>query len=90
MSKAARDHDVPKTTLDDCVSGRVTHGTKPGPRLYLTSEEEQEIGTYLMHCAKVGYGKTRRDVIAIVQNVAADIKVCYEIVRFHQGGGVDS
>ena len=41
VSKAARDHDVPKTTLYDRVSGRVTHGNKPGPRPYLTSEEEQ-------------------------------------------------
>ena len=72
VSKAARDHDVPKTTLYDRVSGRVTHGNKPGPRPYLTSEEEQELGTYLKHCSKVGYGKTRRDVLAIVQNVAAD------------------
>ena len=75
VSKAARDHDVPKTTLYDRVSGRVTHGNKPGPRPYLTGEEEQEPGTYLKHCSKVGYGKTRRDVLAIVQNVAADIGV---------------
>ena len=72
VSESARDHDVPKTTLYDRVSGRVTHGNKPGPRPYLTSEEEQELGTYLKHCSKVGYGKTRRDVLAIVQNVAAD------------------
>ena len=53
--------------LYDCVSGRVTHGTKPGPRPYLTSEEEQELGTYLKHCAKVGHSKTICDIIAIVQ-----------------------
>ena len=58
--------------LYDRVSGRVTHGNKPGPRPYLTGEEEQELGTYLKHCSKVGYGKTRRDLLAIVQNVAAD------------------
>lgn len=72
ISQAARDHAVPKTTLYDRVSGKVTHGTNPGPRPYLTREEEQELGTYLKHCAKVGYGKTRHDVLGIVETVATE------------------
>ena len=51
ISKAARDHGIPKTTLFDRTSGRVAHGTKPGPRPYLNSEEEKELATYLKHCA---------------------------------------
>ena len=54
----------------DRVSGRVTHGTNPGPQPYLNSQEEKELGTYLKHCAKVGCGKTRRDVLTIVETAA--------------------
>ena len=72
ISKAARDHGIPKTTLFDHTSGRVAHGTKPGPRPYLNSEEEKELATYLKHCAKVGYGRTRRDVLGLVQTAASD------------------
>ena len=70
ISQAARDHGVPKTTLYDRVSGRVTHGTNPGPQPYLNSQEEKELGKYLEHCAKVGCGKTRRDVLTIVETAA--------------------
>ena len=34
---AARDHGVPITTLKNRLSGRVIHGTNPGPVLYLNS-----------------------------------------------------
>ena len=72
ISQAARDHGVPKTTLYDRVSGRVVHGSKPGPQPYLSCQEESELGSYLKHCARVGYGKTRRDVLTIVQNAASE------------------
>lgn len=72
ISQAARDHGVPKTTLYDRVSGRVVHGSKPGPQPYLSGQEESELGSYLKHCARVGYGKTRRDVLSIVQNAASE------------------
>ena len=54
------------------VSGRVAHGTKPGPRPYLSTEEETEFGTFLKNCASVGYGKTRKDVLLIAESVAKE------------------
>ena len=72
VKRAAEQHGVPLTTLRDRISGRVTHGTKPGPKPYLTQEEEKELGSFLKSCAEVGYGKTRRDVMHIVQRVATD------------------
>ena len=59
------------TTLFDRIRGRVVHVTNPGPRPYLSMEEQKELGSYLKQCAKVGYGKTRRDVLGIVQNMAS-------------------
>ena len=89
VSKAARDHDVPKTTLYDRVSGRVTHGNKPGPRPYLTIEEEQELGTYLKHCSRLATAKQDVTFLPLFK-MWQQIKVCYDRVRSHQGGGVDS
>ena len=37
-NKAADIHGVPRTTLNDRLSGRVEHGTYPGPKSYLTAE----------------------------------------------------
>ena len=70
VSQAAKSHGVPKTTLYDRVSGRVIHGVKPGPRPYLSPTEEKDLGQFLKDCAKVGYGKTRKDVLGIAQSIA--------------------
>ena len=72
VSKAARDLDVPRSTLYDRVRGRVVHGVKPGPEPYLSQTEEKELGGYLKHCAKIGYRKTRRDVLCIVESAASE------------------
>ena len=37
INQAAREHGVPKTTLRDSLSGRVTHGSKPGVMPYVES-----------------------------------------------------
>ena len=39
-NKAADLYGVPRSTLKDCLSGRVVHGTNPGPKPYLTRDEE--------------------------------------------------
>jgi len=65
-NKAAILHGVLCSTLKDCLSGHVKHGDKPGPKPYLNVEEEQEL-THLMKASNMGYGKTRRDVLSIVE-----------------------
>ena len=84
VSRAARDHGVPKTTLFNRISGKVTHGTKPGPRPYLNYKGKLALGMYLKHCARVGYGMTRRDVLALVQ-IAASEKDVLRCSRISQG-----
>ena len=66
---------MPKTTLHDRVSGRVVHDINHGLKPYLNSAEEKELGSYLKHCAKVGYGKTRRGVLCLVQTAATEKRV---------------
>ena len=38
----------------------------------MTSKEEGDLSSFLKQCATVGYGKTRRDVLNIAQNVAEE------------------
>ena len=72
INRAALDHGVPPSTLKDRISGRVVHGTKPGPASYLSNKEENDLAVFLKDCAAVGYGKTRRDVMNIAQSVATE------------------
>ena len=75
INKIAVLYDVPKSTLHDRVSGRVRHGTKPGPSPYLDHTEEQELADHLITVAKIGYGKTGKEVKMIAENVAKEKKV---------------
>ena len=70
--RAAEEHGVPVSTLRDRISGRVIHGTKPGPRPYLSSTEETELSSFLKSCSDIGYGRTRTDVMGIARSVAAE------------------
>ena len=60
-------YGVPKSTLHDCICGRVRHGTKPGPSPYLDTTEEQELANHLITVAKIGYGKTRKEPVLMQQ-----------------------
>ena len=66
VNRAALEYAVPPTSLKDCLAGRVVHGTKMGANPYLTNQEEQELAEFLINCARMGYRKTRKDVLNIV------------------------
>ena len=72
VSRAAKMHGVPKSTLHDRISGNVIHGDKPGPDQLLTPVEEEELSNFLMEVAQAGYGKTRKEVRHIAGRVAVD------------------
>ena len=88
INQAAREHGVPKTTLKDRISGWVTHRAKPGPKPYLTSSEEDEFSSFIKESAKVGYGKTRKDVMLLAEHVAKDKGTLRK--ESVKGGGIDS
>ena len=72
VNRAAKEFGVPTTMLRDRLSSRVTHGTNSGPKPYLSSQEEGELTEYLTSTSKTGYGKTRGQVMKIVQHVAKE------------------
>ena len=67
VNRAALEYNIPPTTLKDRVSGRVAHSTASGRKPYLTKEEEKELVDFLMLCSKLGYGKTRKEVLVGVE-----------------------
>ena len=70
VNRAALEFGVPRTTLKDRIAGRVVHGTRSGPKPYLTPQEEKELADFLVSCSKMGYGKTRGEVLKIVEAIA--------------------
>ena len=67
INRAALKYGMPLMTLKDRIAGRVVHGTKMGAKPYLTNQEEQELVYFLINCSKMEFGKTRKDVLSIVQ-----------------------
>ena len=77
VRRAADEYCVPRSTLQDHVSGKVPFGCKSGPRRYLNTVEELKLVSFIKGCSSIGYSRTRKQVIGIVQNVVdkKDIKV---------------
>ena len=71
IREAAQMHQIPKSTLGDRISGRVLPGATSGPSCYLTSAEEEDLVNFLCRVAQIGQGRTRQEVIAIVERVLA-------------------
>ena len=63
INQAALEYGIPPTTLKDLITGRVVHGTKMGAKPYLTNQEEQELVDFLINCSKMGFRKTRKDMM---------------------------
>ena len=68
VNRSALEHGVQRTTLKDRLTGRVKHGTKPGPAAYLNQKEGEELVKF--ECSRMGYGKTKREVLQIVEDAA--------------------
>ena len=76
IRRAADKYGVPRSTLHDHVSGKVEHGAKPGRDAYLSLEEEEELVSFLVKCARIGYPHTRKQVMALVQEIVSEKGVC--------------
>ena len=70
INRAPVEHRVPRSTLQDRISGKVQHGTRPGPNPYLNKLEEGNLVEFLEFVSLVGYGKTRKQVMNIVESTA--------------------
>ncbi len=71
IRRAAEEFGVPRSTLFDRVSGRIQFGARSGPSRYLNDQEEKELVRFLLGCAKIGFARSRQDVLAIVRATVA-------------------
>ena len=69
IRRAALECGVPKSSLGDRISGRVLVDATCGPSTYLSPREEAELVTFLSRCACIGYAKSRKEVLVLVQRV---------------------
>ena len=67
--RAASEYNIPKSTLGDRVSGKILPGAKAGRKPYLTPNEEDELVKFLLNYAAIGYGRSRKEVIALVEGI---------------------
>ena len=70
LRHASGKYGIPRSTLHDHISGKVEHGSKPGRGSYLSPEEEEELVSFLIKCARIGYPHTRKQLMALVQAIA--------------------
>ena len=56
--------------MGDGISGRVLPGSTSGLRQLLNGEEETELVAFLRRCASVGFSKSRKGLLALVQVMA--------------------
>ena len=73
IRRAAEEYGVPKSTIYDHCCGKVLSGAKSGPRTYLTVAEEDELVTFLCGVSSVGYSRTIKQIVEMVQAVV-DLK----------------
>jgi len=70
IKRASEQCDVPRTTLQDRLVGRVQHGVEPSPKPYLNEVKEKDLAEFLEVTSSIGYSKTRKQVKAVVEIVA--------------------
>ena len=59
IRRAELEYGIPRSTIHDYVSGRLTIGVS-GHRRYLTDEEEDELVKFVCGCSEVGYARTQK------------------------------
>ena len=69
VRRAAELYSVPRSTLSDKVLCQVPLKARSGPPSYLSREEEEELTSFLLEMAKIGYAHTRKQVISLVQQI---------------------
>ena len=72
IRKAAKEYDIPKSTIADQISGHVLMGTVSGPNRYLNAQQEEELVHFLLECASIEYVRSRQAVIGMVECILND------------------
>ncbi|KAK6294799.1 hypothetical protein J4Q44_G00356290 [Coregonus suidteri] len=69
IRQAAKVHGVPRQTLADRLSGRVTHGCRSGPPTLLAPEDENDLVQYCIYCTSHGFPFTRQRLMKYADKI---------------------
>ena len=69
VREAADQYNISKSTIYDRLSGKVLPNMSCGAHKYLTDNEKRELAKFLIGCSKIGYGKTRSEVLLLVERL---------------------
>ena len=78
VMKASEEYGV-QLTLHEKVTGKVALQVKGGSKNYLMDEEEASLVDFLIGYATISYAKSRKDVLAIAQQIVVTRKPGVEI-----------
>ena len=67
--KASKLYHVPRSTIFDKVHEKSEIGCRQGPNTVLTPTEEDRLATWLIDMSKIGYGRSRQELIETVQKI---------------------
>ena len=68
VSQAAKEFDVPPTTLKDWMLGWIRYGRNLRPESFLTKDEKKNsFASFLITALKMGHGKAKQELLQIVQ-----------------------
>ncbi|XP_019851199.1 PREDICTED: uncharacterized protein LOC109581489 isoform X18 [Amphimedon queenslandica] len=81
LRMASEKYSVPKSTLHDRVTGKTDFEARPGPSPYLSFEEEEELASFLIKTAKIGYPRTKRQVLALVERIVSARGICTSVTN---------
>ena len=72
IRQAAEVYNVPKSTVHDRLTGKTEFGSHSEPPRHLTQEEEKQLVSFLFHCSSIGYPRSQKEIMSLVQNVLAE------------------
>ena len=65
VNQTATNFEAPRTTLRDHLSG----AWSPDP--YLTKKEEQDLADFLKQATRIGYGKTKKELLLLFPSLVS-------------------
>ncbi|KAL6098939.1 uncharacterized protein ACO6RY_17964 [Pungitius sinensis] len=69
VRQAAKEFGVPKSSLGDRVSGRVTPGSRSGPAKLITSADEDLLVEFSLYMSKHGFPLTKQQLVSFASSI---------------------
>lgn len=69
VRQAAKEFGVPKSSLGDRVSGRVTPGSRSGPAQLITSTDEELLVEFSLYMSRHGFPLTKQQLVSFASSI---------------------